>query len=200
MTSSRFTTQAAVLCTLVVLCAGACTATAVSGEDFNCTNPPLSVLFPEPVGVIKCGARSLQKCPIGAVQTQPLVQWNGAESSGFYTVLMVDPDAPTPGAPTLSPIMHWVAVNVPGTTLALGFSNSTRASDVEELFPYHGPHPPVGSAPHRYGLFVFRQPGTSRITFKPLPVSRINWDYEAFLAQYGMTGGKLVSNYMLCSA
>jgi len=190
---------AAAVALILLFCSVPCQAAApdAAGLDFNCTSPALAVAFPDPVGPIRCGARSLQKCPTSsAVQTQPVVQWAGAASGQFYTLIMVDPDAPTPRAPTMSPIMHWVAVNIPGDDLATGFSNATVA--VQELFPYHGPHPPVGSAPHRYGQFVFLQP-TGKVDFKPLPVSRVNWDYEAFLAQYRL-GQKLASNYMLCSA
>ena len=67
--------------------------------------------------------------------------------------------------------------------------------------PYHGPHPPPPTPDdpcHIYGQFVFKQPEKS-IKFAPMdPSQRHNWDYIAFIKQYGL-GEKLASNKLHCS-
>ena len=45
----------------------------------------------------------------------PVVEWE-ADSDSFYTLLMVDPDAPE----TFRQVRHWAVVNIPGNQLANG--------------------------------------------------------------------------------
>lgn len=36
--------------------------------------------------------------------------------SHLYTLIMLDPDAPSPQEPTFKHFLHWVVTNIPGTT------------------------------------------------------------------------------------
>merc|ERR1712083_809386 len=106
---------------------------------------------------------------------------------------MVDPDAPTPQDPSYSPIRHWMVGNVPGSVLRVG-GNISSATIIQ---PFHGPHPPQGSDPHRYGQFIFKQAHMD-IKFAD-PGSRTNWNYTSYLAKYNIRPeDKLSSNYLLC--
>lgn len=47
------------------------------------------------------------------VQHQPTITWN-AESNAFYTLLMVDPDAPSRIDPKFREVKHWFVGNIAG--------------------------------------------------------------------------------------
>ncbi|XP_075504057.1 protein MOTHER of FT and TFL1-like [Primulina tabacum] len=64
----------------------------------------------------------------------------------LYTLVMTDPDAPSPSEPSMREWIHWIVTDIPGCT------NVTRG---KEVLPYAGPRPPVGI--HRYILVLFRQ-------------------------------------------
>lgn len=91
-------------------------------------------------------------------------------STGYYSVLMTDSDAPTPSDPSESPFLHWLVVNIKGS-LESG----------EERISYKPPSPPAGSKPHRYTIEIYRQPGKvsaapikNRTKFNRLAFSRDN--------------------------
>lgn len=78
----------------------------------------------------------------GAVGAPPL-------PDTLFTVMLTDPDAPSPLAPVNGEFVHWLAVNCPGADLAAG----------ESAVAYFGPAPGQGSGEHRYVLAVYAQPG-----------------------------------------
>ncbi|KAL6847754.1 hypothetical protein ACP4OV_021882 [Aristida adscensionis] len=80
-----------------------------------------------------------------AAAAPPLVRISGRRND-LYTLIMTDPDAPSPSDPTMREYLHWIVANIPG---------GTDASKGEEVVPYMGPRPPVGI--HRYVLVLFEQ-------------------------------------------
>lgn len=80
------------------------------------------------------------------VSSKPDLEWD-AKSNLFYTVLMVDPDAPSRRDPKLREWTHWLVVNIPGTDLNMG----------NVLVDYIPPGPPKGTGLHRYIFLVFKQ-------------------------------------------
>lgn len=82
------------------------------------------------------------------VKDQPEVTWE-AEAGALYTLLMVDPDAPSRQEPTYREILHWLVINVPGNKVA----------DGQVVAEYIGSGPPEGSGLHRYVFLVFKQEG-----------------------------------------
>lgn len=83
------------------------------------------------------------KPPVAAAA--PAVQIAGRVND-LFTLVMTDPDAPSPSEPNMREWLHWLVVNIPG---------GTDPSQGEEVVPYMGPRPPVGI--HRYVLVVFQQ-------------------------------------------
>ena len=59
----------------------------------------------------------------------------------YYTIIIVDPDAPTKSNPINKYVIHLLVIN-----------NKTT------LFDYSPPNPPVNSGPHRYHILVYEQP------------------------------------------
>ncbi|KAI3456353.1 hypothetical protein Pfo_013016 [Paulownia fortunei] len=69
-------------------------------------------------------------------------------SPNYYTLVMVDPDAPSPSEPTLREWLHWLVIDIP---------EGSDASEGKEVMSYTGPQPPTGV--HRYVFAAFKQQG-----------------------------------------
>ncbi|KAJ8486702.1 hypothetical protein OPV22_019187 [Ensete ventricosum] len=50
------------------------------------------------------------------VANQPNVEIGGHDLRTFYTLVMMDPDAPSPSNPTLREYLHWMMTDIPATT------------------------------------------------------------------------------------
>ncbi|XP_015907778.1 protein D2-like [Parasteatoda tepidariorum] len=70
-----------------------------------------------------------------------------AKNNLFYTIVMIDPDAPDPYKPVYAQFLHWLVVNIPGNKVEEG----------KVLTKYMKPSPPPYSDPHRYILIVYQQ-------------------------------------------
>ncbi|OJJ54771.1 hypothetical protein ASPSYDRAFT_93672 [Aspergillus sydowii CBS 593.65] len=69
--------------------------------------------------------------------------------SQLYTLLLVDPDAPTPDDPKYAYWRHWVVS---------GLKPGNGIEPASALTKYLGPGPKDDSAPHRYLFLLFREP------------------------------------------
>lgn len=94
------------------------------------------------------------------VQDQPKVTWP-VEEGKLYTVLMVDPDAPSRDDPKFGQWFHWGVTNIPGNDIAKG----------EVIAQYVGAGPPPGTGLHRYVILVYRQAGRVDYTDDKLGMS-----------------------------
>ncbi|XP_039062160.1 protein MOTHER of FT and TFL1-like [Hibiscus syriacus] len=86
-------------------------------------------------------------CDIKPSINPPKVAIDGLPDQ-LYTLVMTDPDAPSPSEPSMREWVHWIVSDIPGGT------NPTRG---KELLAYMGPRPQVGI--HRYILVLFQQKG-----------------------------------------
>ncbi|XP_064482532.1 protein D1-like [Ornithodoros turicata] len=66
----------------------------------------------------------------------------------LYTLVMVDPDAPSRKNPTRKHWLHWLVVNIPA-------KGGVSAGDT--ITPYNGPSPPSGTGLHRYVFLLYAQ-------------------------------------------
>ncbi|KAJ4345483.1 uncharacterized protein N0V89_011615 [Didymosphaeria variabile] len=71
-------------------------------------------------------------------------------STTSYTLLLVDPDAPTPDDPKFAYWRHWVVSRIP--------SSSPSPSNGTTLTQYLAPGPKDESKPHRYLYLLYREP------------------------------------------
>ncbi|XP_071901211.1 protein MOTHER of FT and TFL1-like [Coffea arabica] len=69
----------------------------------------------------------------------------GGEPGKFYTLVMIDPDDPSPSEPTPREWAHWIVTDIPGGSIA---------SQGKEILSYMPPHPQVGI--HRYVVTLYR--------------------------------------------
>ncbi|XAR63949.1 hypothetical protein NMG60_11024118 [Bertholletia excelsa] len=92
----------------------------------------------------------------------------------FFTLVMVDPDVPSPSEPILREWVTWLVTNIPGG------SSATRGN---EVLPYIGLRPAAGI--HHNILVLFKQKtplGLVERCFR----SRANFNTRAFAQQQGM--------------
>jgi len=85
----------------------------------------------------------------------PTVRYDEASLEGKYTILMVDPDAPTAKAAKCRYWLHWAVTDVDGRHLRNGVN--WMASEGRILKEYNPPTPPKASGPHRYQFLMFAQ-------------------------------------------
>ncbi|XP_078430757.1 protein HEADING DATE 3A-like [Wolffia australiana] len=107
-----------------------------------------------------------------AVARRPRVEIGGDDMRTFYTLVLVDPDAPSPTSPTLREYLHWLVVDIPGTT---------TGEFGKELVSYESPAPAAGI--HLLVFALFQQQG--RNTIRP-PVSRHNFKTNEFSREYNL--------------
>lgn len=79
-------------------------------------------------------------------QAVPVVNYN-KEPGKLYTLIMVDPDAPSAKNPIYRYWLHWLIVN------------QSINSNGNVVNRYMGPTPPKGSGTHRYYICVLEQNG-----------------------------------------
>nr|BAX00859.1 MOTHER OF FT AND TFL1-like protein [Ficus carica] len=129
---------------------------------------------------VRYGAKQVSNgCEIkpSATADHPKAQILGPPNpSNLYTLVMVDPDAPSPSEPTLREWLHWIVVDIP---------EGLDATKGKEVVAYMGPKPPTGI--HRYVLVLFRQRNGTRLAGSvPSPEVRSNFSTRRFAAQYDL--------------
>uniref|UniRef100_M8C4V9 Protein FLOWERING LOCUS T n=1 Tax=Aegilops tauschii TaxID=37682 RepID=M8C4V9_AEGTA len=105
-----------------------------------------------------------------AVVSQPRVDIGGNDMRVLYTLMLVDPDAPSPSHPSLREYLHWMVTNIPGTT-GVNFG--------QELVIYERPEPRSGI--HRMVFVLFQQLGRGTVF---APDMRQNFSSRNFARQY----------------
>ncbi|XP_033211840.1 protein D2-like [Belonocnema kinseyi] len=112
------------------------------------------------------------------------------EDSALYTLIMIDPDAPTRKAPIMREWQHWIVINIPGDDVSKG----------ETLADYVGAGPPQGSGLHRYVILVFKQPGKLTVDEKHRKITdqtlRERFSTKKFAAKYNL-GEPVAGNLFL---
>ncbi|XP_065354284.1 protein D2-like [Calliphora vicina] len=120
------------------------------------------------------------------VKDQPKVTWNADEKS-LYTLLMVDPDAPSRDTPTYREILHWLVINVPGSNVSEG----------QVVAEYIGSGPPEGSGLHRYVFLVFKQADkilTDKFISNKSREGRLSVKTRDYITKYNL-GNPVAGNY-----
>ncbi|XP_057470638.1 protein HEADING DATE 3A-like [Actinidia eriantha] len=106
------------------------------------------------------------------VVNQPRVDVGGDDLRTFYTLVMVDPDAPSPSNPNLREYLHWLVTDIPATT-GVNFG--------QEVVCYESPRPSMGF--HRFVFVLFRQLGRQTVY---APRWRQNFNTRDFAELYNL--------------
>ncbi|KAL5154486.1 Protein FLOWERING LOCUS T [Glycine soja] len=106
------------------------------------------------------------------VANQPRVSVGGDDLRNFYTMVLVDPDAPSPSNPNFREYLHWLVTDIPETT-GPNFGN--------EVVSYESPRPTMGI--HRLVFVLFRQQFRQRVY---APGWRQNFNTREFAELYNL--------------
>nr|WAX25728.1 FT-like protein [Vitis balansana] len=115
--------------------------------------------------------------------SQPRVDIGGDDLRTFYTLVMVDPDAPSPSNPNLREYLHWLVTDIPATT---------GANFGQEIVCYESPRPTAGI--HRFVFVLFRQLGRQTVY---APGWRQNFNTRDFAELYNL-GLPVAAVYFNC--
>ncbi|CAD5166989.1 protein FLOWERING LOCUS T-like [Musa acuminata AAA Group] len=118
-----------------------------------------------------------------AVAKEPRVEIRGHDMRTLYTLVMVDPDAPSPSNPTKREHLHWLVTDIPETT------NTTFGN---EIVCYESPRPTAGI--HRFVFVLFRQSVRQTID---APGWRQNFNTKDFSALYNL-GDPVAAMFFNC--
>ncbi|XP_078446367.1 protein FLOWERING LOCUS T 1-like [Wolffia australiana] len=118
-----------------------------------------------------------------AVAQPPRVQIGGPDMRTFYTLVMVDPDVPSPSDRNLKEYLHWLVADIPATT---------SANFGKELVCYESPRPTMGI--HRVVFVLYQQLG--RDTVFP-PTFRHHFKTGDFAHQHHL-GSPVAALYFNC--
>ncbi|XP_020592097.1 protein HEADING DATE 3A-like [Phalaenopsis equestris] len=117
------------------------------------------------------------------VAREPRVEIEGYDISTHYTLVMIDPDAPSPSNPTKRELLLWLVTDIPETTTT-SFGN--------EVVSYESPNPTAGI--HRIVFILFRQSVQQTIY---APGWRQNFNTRDF-AQFYNLGSPVAATYFNC--
>ncbi|WVZ06137.1 hypothetical protein V8G54_019483, partial [Vigna mungo] len=117
------------------------------------------------------------------IVNKPRVHIGGDDLRVFYTLIMVNPDAPSPSHPCMKEYLHWLVTNIPATT---------AASFGHEIVEYESPRPTSGI--HRIVLVLFRQLGRQIVH---APRWRNNFNTRDFAQVYNL-GLPVAAVYFNC--
>ncbi|KAJ3695203.1 hypothetical protein LUZ60_000580 [Juncus effusus] len=117
------------------------------------------------------------------VVSQPRVEIGGNDLRTFYTLAMVDPDAPSPSNPNLREYLHWLVTDIPATT---------QTSFGHEILCYESPRPNMGI--HRFVFILFQQLGRETVY---APGWRQNFNTREFAELYNL-GSPVAVVYFNC--
>ncbi|KAI7848607.1 phosphatidylethanolamine-binding protein [Circinella umbellata] len=105
-----------------------------------------------------------------------------ADESEFYTLMLIDPDAPSAQDNHYSPFRHWIVTNIPGSAPQI------NGSTANQLSSYYKPSPPKGTGFHRYIFFLYKQKdGKLDINNSSIPESRAKFDFQQFAKDNQLT-------------
>ncbi|XP_061359472.1 protein VERNALIZATION 3-like [Gastrolobium bilobum] len=117
------------------------------------------------------------------IVNQPRVEVGGHDFRTFYTLIMVDPDAPSPCDPNQREYLHWLVSNIPATT---------GPSFGQEIVNYESPRPISGI--HRITFVLFQQLSRQIVD---APRSRTNFKTREF-AEANNLGLPVAAVYFNC--
>ncbi|KAL6641706.1 hypothetical protein ACP70R_019887 [Stipagrostis hirtigluma subsp. patula] len=120
------------------------------------------------------------------VASEPTVHINGGggrDGTPLYTLVMVDPDAPSPSNPSRREYLHWLVTDIP---------EGHGANRGTEVVAYESPRPTAGI--HRFVFIVFRQAVRQTIY---APGWRANFNTRDFAACYNL-GPPVAGAYFNC--
>ena len=162
----------------------------ISVSEFSCDGN-VSIQFTT-VPEVLCGTEVLYGS--GQADVPPVITYADATPDLFYTVIIVDRDAPSPWSPIRGPIIHYIGTNITGSQLAAGF-NISSATKVSPFLAYSPPRPGAGNGCHRYYVMVYAQSNELVPYIYVNTTTRFNWNFPLWTASQNLS--QLAVNYFV---
>lgn len=140
----------------------------------NNTNK-IEIIYPNSLVVNRGNFLSIDK-----TQIEPKFYYE-LKKNKFYTLFMVDPDAPSKQNPIYGFWLHWLIGNI------------SLTSNGKIIVPYMGPAPPKNTGPHRYIFILTEQ--TDKNNYDNMYLLRPKFDLIYFINQFNLK--PLAVNYFI---
>ncbi|XP_075714994.1 phosphatidylethanolamine-binding protein 4 isoform X2 [Rhinoderma darwinii] len=154
----------------------------ITGDDARFCSDDLHVVYPD-VGEVSCKRILLcQNFTQDLIKKwgAPVVTYSNAKEDKDYTLMMVDPDAPSRDNPSRKYWRHWLVTDIQGQDLLSGQSLKGRV-----ITDYNGPSPPANTGYHRYEIRLYLQPpGSSPTLLSSEEKFRGNFDLDSFTLRF----------------
>nr|QVX19920.1 flowering locus T/terminal flower 1-1 [Equisetum giganteum] len=140
----------------------------VIGEVVDFFEPSVKLRVEYPGREVSNGCEMKTPGLLEAPLVQIVLQDNNKDT--LYTLIMTDPDAPSPSEPYMREWLHWIVTDIPA---------GADASYGREIIAYEAPKPTIGI--HRYVFVGYQQ--TAPMAVMP-PSNRNNFSTRDFAAVY----------------
>ncbi|CAD6563771.1 MAG: hypothetical protein TREMPRED_001373 [Tremellales sp. Tagirdzhanova-0007] len=109
--------------------------------------------------------------------------------TGLYTILVIDPDSPSPQTQSFTQRLHFLKTDIPLSILT--GETDVMSDDIGRILtPWEPPAPECGSGRHRY-VFILLHQNSSSSPGQTSP-RREDFDYRAFVTEHGFTNNSLI--------
>ncbi|CAG8633636.1 5376_t:CDS:2 [Funneliformis caledonium] len=186
--------------------------TQASLKDAGITPDVVDDFVPTAILSVKYGEKSTElgnEFTINETKDAPSIEFFADDENSRYTLLMVDPDAPSRATPKNREWRHWIIGNIPRDYPFLELQkkkpkiliiiihrlDSGNLSEATVITSYNGPTPPPGTGFHRYVFLLYRQPD-SHLEFQAVPSPRGGFKARLFAEQHGLQ--LIAANFFLC--
>lgn len=133
----------------------------------------LRIVYPMESNIVPIDGAVLT--PLGTNEA-PRIQFDQLSAGAdYYTLIVTDPDAPSRLKPDFREFVHWVVMNIDGSTGA-------DVSSGDTILPYLGPAPPYSSGLHRYVFTLYKQ--KDKITAADIDVAKSFFEPRGGLRTY----------------
>ncbi|XP_058246042.1 phosphatidylethanolamine-binding protein 4 [Hemibagrus wyckioides] len=113
----------------------------------------------------------------------PQVRVATASKKKKYTLIMVDPDAPSRTNPSRANWRHWLLADIEGSSLIAGDIKGRLLSE------YTRPTPPKRTGFHRYQFLLYEQNTDQVLSLSQQEQQSLgNWDPQAFVEKFELVG------------
>lgn len=124
------------------------------------------------------------------VSDKPIIHFHPKKNK-FYSLCMIDPDAPSRSDPKLREWVHWLVINI---------SDDGKVEEGDEVIEYIGSKPPKRTGYHRYIFALFEQSEKIKYEEEKLSVSandRGNWSVKDFMKKYHLNS-PIGASFFIC--
>lgn len=109
------------------------------------------------------------------VSNKPVIHFHPKKGE-FYSLCMIDPDAPTRNEPKFREWVHWLVINIP---------DNGKVEEGHEVIEYIGANPAKRTGYHRYVFALFEHPEKIKHhEEKIIKKDRGNWSVKDFMKKH----------------